>query len=99
MASSVSVCKVGLNWDRPQAPRVYSQPKLANNPFQGAKRSARNFNQEFNVSESSVRISSFATKSSTSTTTSKKTLRVLDENMNTRLEGRAAMILSALKNA
>jgi len=51
------------------------------------------------VSESSVRISSFATQSSTATTTSKKTLRVLDENMNRRLEGRAAMILSALKNA
>lgn len=93
MASSVSVCKVGLHWDRPQAPRVYSQPKLVAKGHQDAKRSARSFNQSYELSNSSVRIAS----ASSSSSSSHKTLRVLDSNMNTRLEGRATTMLSKLK--
>jgi len=90
MASSVSVCKVGLHWDSPKAPRIYSQPKLVGRGQQDAKRSARSFNQSFDLSNSSVRLS-------TSTHSTHKTLRVLDENMSTRLEGRSSTILSKLK--
>lgn len=90
MASSVSVCKVGLHWDSPKAPRIYSQPKLVAKGHQDAKRSARSFNQSYELSNSSVRIAS-------SSHSSHRTLRVLDSNMNTRLEGRATTMLSKLK--
>merc|ERR1712168_33460 len=95
MASSVSVCKVGLNWDSPWAPRVYSQPKLASatNDYEHSKRTARAFNSSFTLRNSDIRISSFATNASTSTAKTATHLNVLDDSLNTRLSGRANSIL------
>jgi len=105
MATSVSVCKVGLHWDSPKSPRVYSQAKLVPRGYQEAKRSAMNFNQQFDCSNSSVRIanassasSSSYSSSSSSSSCQKKTIRVLDDNMSVRLQGRSACMMNKLSN-
>jgi len=88
-----SLCKVGLNWDSPRAPRVYSQSKLVNNDFEYAKRSARGFNQDFSLENTEVRIANFASNASTNHSSSHTSLKVFDTSLNTRLEGRAAALL------
>jgi len=105
MATSVSVCKVGLHWDSPKSPRVYSQAKLVPRGYQEAKRSAMNFNQQFDCSNSSVRIANASSSSassysssSSSSVCSKKTIRVLDDNMSVRLQGRSACMMNKLSN-
>lgn len=113
MASSVSVCKVGLHWDSPKAPRVYSQPKLATKGYQKEKRAARNFNQQYNNDTASASIKALSSSSSSSLATChisslfqssdtcnvRKTLRCLDESMQTRLQGRSSAMIPKLRVA
>ncbi|KAF2362536.1 hypothetical protein FHG87_006711 [Trinorchestia longiramus] len=70
MAASVSVCKVGLHWENPKSPRVYSQAPLVTKGFQKEKRAARNFNKQFSSSTSSARIQSLSSSSSSTSSSS-----------------------------
>lgn len=99
MASSVAVCKVGLHWDSPKAPRVYSQPKLVKKGYQSDKRNAQSYNKS---SSTSARIQSVSSSSTTTSTSvvqksfKSTNIRCLDSNMMTRLEGRSSAMIPKL---